>query len=376
MHVAALDLSPQDIEPTRINELWSPLGIFVLSRLFVLSMFMAVAKLLNQTLTQLLTSWDSSWYLNIAQNGYVTSIPPGHGDPAQCNLGFFPLLPLAIRAVHAVSGLSWETAGTTTTFITGLMASVAVWYFLRTFSSKSQSRRGLSIVMFTPGALVLSFVYTEGLIVTFSALALLALRKKQWALAGLAAALCSLCDPVGGAAVVTVILVAGYEAWHQRSGRSLIAVALAPLGILTFFTYLWRHAGSFFAWFHAQRAGWQGGAYFIGAPKAVYSFITSGFSNLNPPVKTISIVVAILLVVLFIRIKPSREIVFYSFAVIFMGLLSPIIGITPRLLLRGSPFLSTVGSRLNRRWFGVALAMSCTMLAFLIVMSSSPIWTP
>jgi Mannosyltransferase (PIG-V) len=376
LHRAVLEFGSPDVEPVSTRELWSPVGIFLLSRIFVLAMLLAVARLLHTTLTNLLTSWDSTWYLNIAQHGYAHAIPPGHSDIAQCNLGFFPLLPILVRVVHAATGLSWATAGTTTTFLTGLTAAVAVWYFLRGFCSKSQARRGISLVFFTPGALVLSFVYSEGLIVTFSCLALYAIRRRWWTMAGVAAALCSLADPVGGAAVLTVVLVALLHAWQQRTLRPLLAVVTAPLGVLSFFGYLWRHTGSFFAWFHAQRAGWQGGTYFIGAPKAIYSFVAHGFTNLNPPVKTVSIFAAILLVILFWRIKPTREIVLYSFTVIFMGLLSPVIGITPRLLLRGSPFLSTVGSRLNNRWFGVLLAVSITGLAFLIVVSSSPMWTP
>ena len=363
-------------EPFRIQELWSPLGIFLLSRLYVLCMFLAVGRVLNQTLTNLLTLWDSNWYLNIAQFGYVTSIPPGSGDPAQCNLGFFPLWPLVIRATHFVTGLSWETSGIAATFLTGSAASVAVWLFLRDRGSLSEARRGLSLVLFTPGALVLSFVYSEGLIVTLAALTLLGLRHRQWFWAGLAAALCSTVDPVGGAAAVTVVTISLAAAWREHSWRPLIGTVTAPLGILAFFSYLAVHAGSFFAWFHAQRAGWQGGSYFLGAPKAIYSFAAHGFSNLNPPVKTLSIVLAIVMLVLFARLKPAREVVVYVATVLVMGLVSPIIGITPRLLLRDAPLLATVGSRLNRRWFGVLLATCCALLGFLIIVSTTVFWTP
>lgn len=363
-------------EPVRVKELWIPVGIYLLSRLYVISMFLALSKILHRTLTFVLTPWDSQWYLSIAENGYVHSIPPGVGNAAQSNLGFFPLMPLAVRLVHTLAPLSWKTSGLTAAFLTGLTASLAVWFMLRDSGTLSESRRGISLVFFTPGALVLSFVYSEGLIVTFACLTIWALRREKWLFAGLAAAVCSLADPVGCAAVFTCVVIALLAIYREKTWRPLVAIVVAPLGVLSFFTYLSFHAGSFFTWFHAQRRGWQGGHYFNGAPNAIYSFIAHGFSNLNPPVKTMSLLLAVIMLVLFARIRPHLSVVVYVVTVIFMGLLSPIIGITPRLLLRDSPLLATVGSRLNRRWFGVILAGSCAILGFLIIVSTPWTWTP
>lgn len=373
---AVLNREHLEPEPFRLGELWSPLGIFLLSRLYVLCMYLGVSRLMHTTLTRLLNSWDSSWYLSVAQHGYVTRIPPGSRDVAQCNLGFFPLWPLLIRLVHSVSGLSWSSSAVAATFISGSTAAVAIWLLLRGTGTRSESRRGLSLVMFTPGAIALTLLYSEGLIVTFGFLALLLLRRHQWEGAALAAALCSLCDPAGGAAVAAVVVVALWSAYRDRSWRPLSAIIIAPLGVTTFFTYLYFHTGSFFEWFNAQRTGWQGGAYFLGAPNAVIAFVAHGFSNLNPPVKTLSLTFLMAILILFFRIRPPLSVIAYSVTVLFLGLLSPIIGITPRLLLRDSPMLALVGSRLNRRWFGVILAGSCAVLGYLIIVSATIVWTP
>lgn len=363
-------------ESFQTKELWIPVGIFALSRLYVISMVLAVSKILHHSLSSMLSPWDAKWYLSIAHYGYVTKIPPGLGDVAQSNLGFFPLMPLMVRLVHFLTPLSWVTSGIFASVLTGLTASFGVWMLLRDTSTLSESRRGISLVLFTPGALVLSFVYSEGLIVTFACLALWSLRREKWVLAGLASATCSLADPVGSAAVITCVIVALLAARTQKSVRPLAAVVLAPLGVLSFFTYLYFHAGSFFTWFHAQRRGWQGGPYFSGLPKALYGFAAHGFSNLNPPVKTFSFLVAFGMFILFVKIRPSVPILVYGVTVIFMGLLSPIVGITPRLLLRDAPLVATVGSRLNNRWFGVLLTASCAILGFLIIFSATPAWTP
>ena len=86
-------------------------------------------------------------------------------------------------------------------------------------------------------------------------------------LAGLCAAVATTADPVAGGGHRA--LRGGRRASPSATAgewRSLWAPVLAPLGIASFFVYLWAHAGSPFEYFRAQRAGWQGGTYFDGIP--------------------------------------------------------------------------------------------------------------
>ena len=142
-----------------------------------------------------LLTWDATWYRSIARSGYVTRIPPGHGDPAQSNLAFFPLLPVLTRATRAVTGLSVEWAILLTVLVLGLLASVAVWWMLRDVFGTAGADRGTALILFSPGAFVLSMGYTEAATVLFVACTLLALHRRRWVLAGLAAAVATTADP-------------------------------------------------------------------------------------------------------------------------------------------------------------------------------------
>src|SRR5665213_393559 len=182
---------------------WSlrPVLLYLASRAGMLLVAFATSSNTHQSLSKSLTAWDSTWYLSIAQGGYVTHIPPGSGDPAQSNLGFFPLIPLLTRATHEVTRFGIPVSGLITTFVLGLAAVVAVWWMLRDVFGATGADRGTALVFFSPGALVLSLVYTEAATILMVACALLALRRERWVVAGLCAAVATAADPVGSAAV-------------------------------------------------------------------------------------------------------------------------------------------------------------------------------
>jgi hypothetical protein len=355
---------------------WRPAAIYLGTRAGVLLVVGAVAAVLKVSAAHVLTGWDSRWYLMIAHDGYVSAIPPGTGNPAQSDLGFFPLTSMFIRAVHLVPGLTWTSAGLFGAFLIGLMASIALWFLLRDVAGVQGADRGTALVLLSPGAFVLSYVYSEGLVIFLVSICLMALRRRRWLLAGLAAGLATSADPVA-IAVVAPCALACYDAVRQRGEwRSLVAPVLAPLGVVGFFSYLWAHTGSFFEWFHAQRRGWQSGYYFTGVPKAFAGDFTTGLSNLNPVIKSASFLVATGLVVLFVRWRPPRTWVAYVFTVLGLGVMSPIVGVTPRILLRDAPLIGYVGAKMPVRLFPWALAASALACSALIIVSSTSRFTP
>ena len=363
-------------EPGPLKKSLRPMGIFLASRLGVLLVVAGVANLLNQSIASSLAVWDSKWYLQIAQHGYVSKIPPGTGNPAQSDLGFFPLLPLFIRLVHVVTGLDFRPASFVAVFLLGLGASVAVWWMLHDLWGTRAADRGTALIFFSPGALVLSYVYSEAATILFVALCLLALRQKRWLLAGLAAGVASAADPVSCAVIVPCVVASVLAIRRERDFTSLLAPILAPVGIASFFIYLWVHTGSPFEWFRAQRAGWQSGTYFGSIPRALGHFFSQGFLDPNYAVKAISIFAVAGLLVVFFRARPPATWVSYVIAVLAFGVISPVIGVTPRLLLRGFPLLGAVGARLEGYWFELLLGFFALAMAGLTVLSGGPHWTP
>ena len=354
-----------------------PVLLYLASRGGMLRVASATSSDVHQPLSKSLTVWDSTWYLSIAAGGYVRHIPPGHGDPAQSNLGFFPLIPVLTRITHEVTRFGIPVSGLLTTFVLGLAATVAVWWMLRDVFGQSGADRGTALVVFSPGALVLSFVYTEAATILLVACALMALRRERWVVAGLCAGVVTSADPVAAAVIVPCVVAAVLAIRARRDWRSLWAPLLAPLGIVSFFAYLWVHTGSPLEYFKAQRAGWQGGTYFGGIPGSFDHLFTQFFADPDYAVKAVSALVAVGLLVMFFRARPPATWVGYVVAVLFFGALSPVIGVTPRLVLRGFPLLGVVGAKLPPLWFEVVLGLSALSMAALGMMAmGGPLWTP
>jgi hypothetical protein len=232
-------------------------------------------------------------------------------------------------------------------------------------------------VFFSPGALVLSLVYTEAATILLVACTLMALRRSRWVVAGLCAAVATTADPVASAVVVPCVVAAVVAVRRRGEWRALAAPLLAPLGIVAFFGYLWAHTGSPLEYFRAQRAGWQGGTYLGGIPGSFAHLFGHWFADPDYAVKAVSALVAVALLVVFFRARPPGTWIGYVVAVLAFGALSPVIGVTPRLVLRGFPLLGVVGAKLPPLWFEAVLGLSALCMATLGAMAmGGPLWTP
>jgi hypothetical protein len=352
------------------------LAIYAASRLVVLALLAIVAKIHHHALGHYLTRWDSHWYIQIARHGYAHGVARGHGTTAQVNLGFFPLLPTLMRITHWFTGLSFPASGELVTFLAGAAAAVGVWWMVRDHYGDGVATRATVLVFFSPAAVVFSLVYSEGLVIALAALTMLALRRHRWILAGAAAALATACDPVA-CAIIVPCAVAAYGAWRSdRDARAWWALALAPAGISAFFLYLWIHTGSPFSWYLAQRTGWQAGPMGTGVFYAVYRVFDYGWHDLNSLAKTAALLATVGIVVLWRRLRPPLTWSAYAAAVLLFGFLSPIVGISPRLLLRGFPLFAIVAAGVTRQRFIVIVTLSALAMCALTVASTTIAWTP
>ena len=59
----------------------------------------------------MMARWDGVWYVAVARDGYPNRILEGVGNGAQSNLGFFPVFPLLMRAVQAVTPFGLIVSG-------------------------------------------------------------------------------------------------------------------------------------------------------------------------------------------------------------------------------------------------------------------------
>jgi hypothetical protein len=143
-----------------------------------------------------------------------------------------------------------------------------------------------------------------------------------------------------------------------------------------FFLYLWIHTGSPFSWYLAQRAGWQAGPMGTGVFYALYRLCLHGVNDLNSVVKTAAMLATVGVVVVWRRLRPPITWTVYAGAVLVFGFLSPIIGISPRLLLRAFPLLAIVAAGVTRQRFAVIVTVSAIAMCVLTVASTTIAWTP
>jgi len=340
-----------------------PAAIFTASRLGMLLVAGGLAHVQHKALQLYLTRWDSAWYLAVARTGYPHVIRAGVGLPAQSTLGFFPLLPLIIRLGVDVTGLSYVRVGLVVTFLAGLVGAILIWWLLYPTWGRLGASQGTALVFFSPGAFVLSEVYTEGLLIALVAGALLALRGRHWAAAGVLAGLATATEPLGIAAVVPCVVAAVYAIRLRREWRSLLAPLLSPVGIVAFFCFLWVRTGNPLAWYVTQRRGWQGGGLGSGIYHEVSGVLHTGFLHPDYAVKLTSLVTAIVLLVLFLRRPREASAVAYVFAVLFLAVLSPITGVSWRVLLCAFPLIAVAGARVRGGWFLAGLGASALAMA-------------
>jgi hypothetical protein len=372
-------VSAPSLRVGRVAQYARPLGIFTASRAGMLLVLAALGYVQHVGISHLLLDWDSAWYLQAAQHGYPSAIPPGTGNAAQTTLGFFPALPILIHLVAVVTRVSYDVAGFAVGFIAGALGAVATWRLVNDYSDARGADQGTAFVCFAPGAFVLSMVYSEGLLICFVATALLSLRRGRWVLAGILAAAATATDPLGIAVVAPCAVAAFVAIRRDREWRALWAPLLAPGGVVIFFSYLWVHVGTPLAWFIDQRRGWQVGSFGTGLANEFGYVFEHGLVQPNDTVRIACCLLCVALLVAFVRIRPGAVVISYVLGVLVLALLSPVTGFSPRVALRAFPLFGIVGARVKGPWATILLGLSMLAMAAMAVLSlgaSGPPWTP
>lgn len=228
-------------------------------------------------ISQVLTSWDGRWYLELVRLGYPDEIPPNVTfDDVEARAAFFPMYPGAVNALDSFLPGGDTFAALFLNFVLGGIAVVLVGLMARRVFSTAVAARSMVVFAMFPGSFVLSFAYSEALLIVFAASCLLLLMDEQWLLAGLAAALATATRPNGVAVVAACLVAAALAIREKRQWSSLLSVALAPLGFVGFMLYVDDTAGETRAWFRVQNEAWKEGTSFgATAVKNTFTFVTN-----------------------------------------------------------------------------------------------------
>jgi hypothetical protein len=209
----------------------------------------------SERFVEVFAAWDSGWYWDIARNGYYFRAD------GQSSVAFFPLYPLAVRAAAMPFG-----GGDQATWVAAILVSMVAYvlglialYRLseRVFGKQELARRTMVCLAVFPWSLFFGRVYTEGLFLLLTVLAISRAYDGQWTKAGWWGALAVLTRPNGLLIGVPLALMA----LRGRPSPRLLTSRLAPLALLPtalagYSAYVYTLSGHPLAWMTAQ-AHWD-----------------------------------------------------------------------------------------------------------------------
>jgi hypothetical protein len=216
---------------------------WIVSRLLVLAALAASRHLADHlavrprpvALRQGLLGWDAAFYGDIARGGY--------GSVGRDGLRFFPLLPLAGRAVGL---LPFVDARAGVVVVANLSALVAATLLVRlvTFETRDRAlaQRSAVILLLAPHAFVFVMGYADSLLGALAVALFLGVRRERWWWAAGAGFAAGLCRPVG-IILVLPALVEAVPALRREGGPRLapVVATIAPAAGLASYL-LWARA--------------------------------------------------------------------------------------------------------------------------------------
>jgi hypothetical protein len=371
-----------------------PLGLYLASRVAVMvavaTVVMLKLGLINhgfqselwplippgRPILRALGTWDASWYLHIAAHGYPNA--------AGKSVAFLPLFPFVIRAVAVVTGLNVLYAGILANFIIGAAGAVGVWMLMRRLTDVRTADRATALWSFFPGAMTLTLVYSEGLLVVLAVVCLMALLRRRWLVAGIAAALAGATSPEGLALTACCAWAAGAVILHRpkepgtstpaggpvgkvdgERWRALIAPALAPLGWLAYQGYLWARSGDITDWWHVEKLWFRGG---FDPWQATGDKVRLALSHPGVPddlVPALGALVLVVAAILLWRWKPPAIVTIYAAVVMVLVLSSAVVGARPRFFIVAFPFIAAMARPVRGPAFQALLGLSALCLGLL-----------
>lgn len=320
-------------------------------------------------LVQVLDSWDGHWYLDVVRDGYPHSIMENvtYFVP-DARAAFFPLYPMIVRALDWVLPGGPVSVSLLVNIVLGAVFVYLVGHMARTLFDTATARKAMIITALFPGSFVLSWAYSEAVLLTLAALCLMALHQKQWLLAGVLAALGTSARPNGVALVAACGVAALIAIAKDRDWRSLVAPALAPLGFIGFMAFLRHHTEEDWAWFRVQREAWKEGTSFgATAVQRTFEFFTDPFSSPTSALTAASVGAMAVALWLSRRHKLPWPHMAYTLTVLVLMLAPATVTARPRFLFTAFPLIIPVARALrddeDRWWPTVVILLSVGLVA-------------
>ncbi|WP_406007276.1 glycosyltransferase family 39 protein [Streptomyces sp. NBC_00637] len=329
-----------------------------------------------------LATWDGWWYLQVAEKGYDPRpleqlAPGGLFTVKQNSVAFFPLYPGLIRGVSEITGLGLYGSGILVSVLASFVAAAGIYAVVSTLAGVRAGTIAAGLWAVAPGAGVEWALYSESVFVAIASWCCYCVMKRRWVAAGLLAFVAGLNRPTSAALIGAVGLAAIVTLARRESRREhgisgpLYAMFAAPLGLLTYITWVGLSMGDLTAYFTLQREGWAHYFDFGSYTLDVLGNTAIGrhdylFAFSVPDLLGVQLVLALpFLIALMLRKKPPLVLVAYTLASVITVLgTQQMFGNTGRYLLPVFPLLLAPAAALSRlKWPSLAVFFVTAALA-------------
>ncbi|MFF3905714.1 hypothetical protein ACFYZJ_06815 [Streptomyces sp. NPDC001848] len=332
-------------------------------------------------------SWDSRWYLHIAQHGYGTYVHVLHNGAVQRDWAFFPLYPGLTRAVYTVLPISPGAAALLVAWSAAGVAAYGIYAIGHRLYGRAVATVLVGVWASMPHSVVLDIAYTESLLTALAVWALYAVLTGRWLWAGALAALAGLSRPTGFSVAAAVVAVALYEIVVRRGRvplRMWCGAAIAPLGWVSFVLWVGAHMGDLFGGYFTVQRAWDSRFDFGAGSLHFLKGLLEHGGRVVYPLALVIVTAAILLFCLLCVDRAPLALIVYAgiLLLITVGGSGPYAS-KPRFLLPAFPLLIPLARGLVRTWrvrpkqawlLGIALTlMSVAYGTYLMTASRTPL---
>lgn len=333
------------------------------SRVAVLGALFVGSRLRIQSFRVINLLWDGGFYVKIAQSGYPRRVV------GMSRVAFFPMYPLVVRAVHAVTRLDRAQAAWAASFGLSLLLAALLWKAVRDWKGREVADRAVVLFAFFPGSYVLTLAYSEGVLLCAAIACLLLLDRRRWVAAGLAAAVCSASRPNGIVIALCCAWAAVGAVRERGEWRALVAPVLAPLGTLAYFAYLWRHTGKAGAWFDVEHNGWKDRVDLLAFVDRVRYLAHHPGSDLQGWLAVGGTLLAVALVAYLLRDQAPATWLIWTVGTLFLSVTSVKLGVRPRFFLTAFPLFVPLAMRLRNEAYATVAALFAVVLSAVTIVT-------
>jgi hypothetical protein len=241
---------------------------------------------------------------------------------------------------------------------------VLLWRLISRRFDDDVASDSLLLLLVSPFAFALSLFYTEGPALLAVAACFLALDRRRWVWAGVAALGAGLIRPNGFLLLVPCAVAAFIAIRHDRRWKALVAPALAPLGFLAWVGYVGHRAGELTGYFTLQREGWGAGVDFGRASAgSVIDLLTLHWVEPDRVLNAAALLgIGVLGLVLAVRRHLDPVWIAYAAAVVVVGIINERQTSAGRFLLLAFPLFVAFALSIPRRALPLVAAMSAVTM--------------